>query len=89
MYASSFLPLSFPHRSQVANNDTNEQKVTPREFKPRISRTKGHLSKRTMFVREIVKEVAGYVTTTSRTRRKSLGFGILEKPHENHFLRSK
>ena len=27
--------------------------------KPRISRTKGHLSKRTAFVREIVKEVAG------------------------------
>ena len=28
-------------------------------MKPRISRTKGHLSKRTAFVREIVKEVAG------------------------------
>lgn len=27
--------------------------------KPRISRSKGHLSKRTSFVREIVKEVAG------------------------------
>ena len=39
------------------------QKVTPREFKPRISRTKGHLSKRTQFVREIVKEVSGYVWT--------------------------
>ena len=38
-----------------------KQKVTPREFKPRISRTKGHLSKRTQFVREIVKEVSGYV----------------------------
>lgn len=37
------------------------QKVTPRDAKPRISRTKGHLSKRTAFVREIVKEVAGYV----------------------------
>ena len=37
------------------------QKVTPRESKPRISRTKGHLSKRTAFVREIVKEVSGYV----------------------------
>ncbi|KAI9800562.1 MAG: 60S ribosomal protein L36 [Piccolia ochrophora] len=36
-----------------------KQKVTPREFKPRISRTKGHLSRRTAFVREIVKEVAG------------------------------
>ena len=39
-----------------------KQKVTPREFKPRISRTKGHLSKRTQFVREIVKEVSGYVS---------------------------
>lgn len=38
-----------------------EQKTTPRESKPRISRTKGHLSKRTAFVREIVKEVSGYV----------------------------
>jgi hypothetical protein len=26
-----------------------------------VSRTKGHLSKRTAFVREIVKEVSGYV----------------------------
>ena len=86
MYVSPFLPLSLPHRSHVANSDTNEQKVTPREFKPRISRTKGHLSKRTMFVREIVKEVAGYVIPTSRTRRKSLGFRVLEKPHESHFF---
>lgn len=35
-----------------------EQKTTPRESS-RISRTKGHLSKRTAFVREIVKEVSG------------------------------
>lgn len=35
------------------------QKVTTITPKPRISRTKGHLSKRTAFVREIVKEVAG------------------------------
>jgi large subunit ribosomal protein L36e len=35
------------------------QKTKPLEYKPRISRTKGHLSKRTAFVREIVKEVAG------------------------------
>jgi Ribosomal protein L36e len=35
------------------------QKTTPIERKPRISRSKGHLSKRTAFVREIVKEVAG------------------------------
>ncbi|KAI5810161.1 putative 60S ribosomal protein L36 [Peziza echinospora] len=34
-------------------------KVEVRDTKPRISRTKGRLSKRTTFVREIVKEVAG------------------------------
>ena len=43
------------------------QKVTPRESKPRISRTKGHLSKRTAFVREIVKEVSGYVVSYAYT----------------------
>jgi large subunit ribosomal protein L36e len=35
------------------------QKTTARVSKPRVSRTKGHLSKRTSFVRELVKEVAG------------------------------
>ncbi|KAI5298733.1 hypothetical protein KEM55_002999, partial [Ascosphaera atra] len=34
-------------------------KTTPHASKPRISRTKGHLSRRTAFVREVVKEVAG------------------------------
>lgn len=38
--------------------DLLDQKTTPRESS-RISRTKGHLSKRTAFVREIVKEVSG------------------------------
>lgn len=49
------------------------QKVTPRDAKPRISRTKGHLSKRTAFVRDIVKEVAGYVLPQNleKRRRKS------------------
>ncbi|ODA81997.1 hypothetical protein RJ55_00502 [Drechmeria coniospora] len=37
----------------------NVQKTTARVAKPRVSRTKGHLSKRTAFVREVVKEVAG------------------------------
>ena len=37
------------------------QKTTARVTKPRVSRTKGHLSKRTAFVRDLVKEVAGYV----------------------------
>ncbi|KAI1500111.1 ribosomal protein L36e [Biscogniauxia marginata] len=35
------------------------QKTTPRVQKQRVSRTKGHLSKRTAFVRDVVKEVAG------------------------------
>ncbi|KAK2069481.1 hypothetical protein P8C59_004061 [Phyllachora maydis] len=34
-------------------------KTTPRENKARVSRMKGHLAKRTSFVRDIVKEVAG------------------------------
>ncbi|CBX90219.1 60S ribosomal protein L36 [Plenodomus lingam] len=34
-------------------------KVTPRTPAPRISRRKGFLSKRTAFVREIAREVAG------------------------------
>lgn len=42
------------------------QKVTPHQPKPRISRTKGRASKRTTFVREIVKEVAGYVCFSFR-----------------------
>lgn len=48
------------------------QKVTPRDAKPRISRTKGHLSKRTAFVREIVKEVAGYVLLLHSEKRRNL-----------------
>ena len=48
-----------------------QQKVTPRESKPRISRTKGHLSKRTAFVREIVKEVSGYVGSRKDTKELS------------------
>ncbi|KAB2578644.1 putative 60s ribosomal protein l36 [Diplodia seriata] len=34
-------------------------KVTPHQPKTKISRTKGHLSKRTAFVRDVVKEVSG------------------------------
>lgn len=52
------------------------QKVTPRQPKPRVSRMKGHLSKRTSFVRDVVKEVAGYVPkfpngTTSTGQRNT------------------
>jgi hypothetical protein len=58
------LPLLNRHantqiKRQLANLSLLEQKVTVITPKPRISRTKGHLSKRTAFVREIVKEVAG------------------------------
>lgn len=53
---------------QLADDDPGIQKTTPHEFKPRISRTKGHLSKRTAFVREIVKEVSGYVLKNSNNR---------------------
>ena len=48
-------------RTGIVRGPNKGHKTTPRERKPRISRTKGHLSKRTKFVREVVKEVAGYV----------------------------
>jgi len=35
------------------------QKVTVRQPAPRVSRMKGHLSKRTAFVRDVVREVSG------------------------------
>ncbi|KAK9458077.1 ribosomal protein L36e [Dipodascopsis uninucleata] len=34
-------------------------KVTPHETKPRISRSKGKISKRSTFVRELIREVGG------------------------------
>ena len=40
-------------------------KVESRDVKPRISRSKGNTSKRTLFVREIVKEVAGYAALSA------------------------
>ncbi|KAL4729859.1 ribosomal protein L36 [Fusarium chlamydosporum] len=48
-----------PAKSGLAVGLNKGHKTTPRVVKPRVSRTKGHLSKRTQFVREIVKEVAG------------------------------
>lgn len=48
------------------------QKVTPRQVKPRVSRTKGHLSKRTAFVRDVVKEVSGYAFPHHRRLASSL-----------------
>ncbi|PGH15873.1 60S ribosomal protein L36 [Polytolypa hystricis UAMH7299] len=46
-------------RSGIIVGLNKGHKTTANESKPRISRTKGHLSRRTAFVRDIVKEVAG------------------------------
>jgi len=46
--------------------------VTPRTPAPRISRRKGFLSKRTAFVREITREVAGYVTLRISARGEAM-----------------
>ncbi|KAI9670364.1 MAG: 60S ribosomal protein L36 [Caeruleum heppii] len=46
-------------KSGIAIGLNSGHKVTRRDVKPRVSRMKGHLSKRTAFVREIVKEVSG------------------------------
>merc|ERR1711963_81242 len=46
-------------RTGLAVGLNRGHKTTARVVKPRVSRTKGHLSKRTAFVREVVKEVAG------------------------------
>src|SRR5438045_7990499 len=54
-----------PTQSAIKELTDFLQKTTAREIKPRISRTKGHLSKRTAFVREIVKEVSGWVFRTN------------------------
>jgi len=57
------------HKSNALTCLSFLQKVTPRQPAPRVSRTKGHLSKRTAFVRDIVKEVAGYVPFLRRSRK--------------------
>ena len=54
--------MAIQERSGITVGLNKGHKTTPRELKPRVSRTKGRLSKRTAFVREIVKEVAGYAT---------------------------
>jgi large subunit ribosomal protein L36e len=48
-----------PARTGLTIGINRGYKTTARVSKPRVSRTKGHLSKRTAFVRDIVKEVAG------------------------------
>ncbi|KAK2628322.1 hypothetical protein QTJ16_002968 [Diplocarpon rosae] len=46
-------------RSGIAVGPNKGHKTEARVAKPRISRSKGKMSKRTQFVRDIVKEVAG------------------------------
>ncbi|KAL2148861.1 hypothetical protein VTH82DRAFT_2008 [Thermothelomyces myriococcoides] len=46
-------------RTGLATGLNKGYKTTARVSKPRVSRTKGRLSKRTAFVRELVKEVTG------------------------------
>ncbi|KAI0482894.1 ribosomal protein L36e [Xylariaceae sp. FL0804] len=48
-----------PARNGLTIGINRGHKTTARVSKPKISRSKGHLSKRTSFVRDIVKEVAG------------------------------
>ncbi|KAI1487228.1 ribosomal protein L36e [Biscogniauxia mediterranea] len=48
-----------PARTGLTIGINRGYKTTPRVQKPRISRSKGHLSKRTAFVRDVVKEVSG------------------------------
>merc|ERR1712183_498607 len=53
------MPQEVKQRSGIAAGLNAGHKVTPRQPKPRVSRMKGHLSKRTAFVRDVVKEVSG------------------------------
>ncbi|KAL1584858.1 Large ribosomal subunit protein eL36 [Cladosporium halotolerans] len=53
------MPQEVKQKSGIATGLNRGHKVTPRQVKPRVSRTKGHLSKRTAFVRDVVKEVSG------------------------------
>ncbi|KAI4602749.1 60S ribosomal protein L36 [Pestalotiopsis sp. 9143b] len=48
-----------PAKTGLSVGINRGHKTTSRVVKPRISRTKGHLSKRTAFVRDVVKEVSG------------------------------
>jgi len=53
------MPKEVKQKSGIIAGINAGHKVTPRQSKPRVSRTKGHLSKRTAFVRDVVKEVSG------------------------------
>ncbi|KAK6510865.1 60S ribosomal protein L36 [Arthrobotrys conoides] len=51
--------MSESNKTGLAIGINKGHKVTKHESKARISRTKGKASKRTLFVRDIVREVAG------------------------------
>ncbi|EME39696.1 hypothetical protein DOTSEDRAFT_75371 [Dothistroma septosporum NZE10] len=53
------MPKEVKQKSGLVVGLNSGHQVTPRQPKPRISRMKGHLSKRTAFVRDVVKEVSG------------------------------
>ncbi|KAF2280859.1 ribosomal protein L36e [Westerdykella ornata] len=53
------MPKEVKQRSGLIVGLNAGHKVTPRQPAPKISRRKGFLSKRTAFVREITREVAG------------------------------
>jgi len=53
------MPKEVKQRSGLAVGLNKGHKVTPHQPKPKVSRTKGHLAKRTQFCREIVREVCG------------------------------
>ncbi|KAF2757093.1 ribosomal protein L36e [Pseudovirgaria hyperparasitica] len=53
------MPQEVKQKSGLAVGLNSGHKVTPRTPAPKISTRKGRLSKRTAFVREIVREVSG------------------------------
>lgn len=55
-----FGPLTEEFTGLAYGQNKGYNGVTLRNSKPKVSRRKGALSKKTAFVREIVKEVAGY-----------------------------
>jgi len=53
------MPKEVKQKSGLVIGLNRGHKVTPYQPKPRISRSKGRISRRTKFVREIVREVSG------------------------------